>query len=70
MDIRLPLGMLFAIRRRAAGGVWRRDRVEPDLPSASLGINVNLWSGLGMLAFGVALLLWLATAASRPESSP
>ena len=25
----------------------------------SLGINVNLWSGLGMLAFGVTLL-WLA----------
>ena len=25
----------------------------------SLGINVNIWSGLGMLVFGLALL-WLA----------
>jgi hypothetical protein len=30
----------------------------------SLGVNVNLWGGLGMLAFGL-VMLWLARRSSE-----
>jgi hypothetical protein len=56
LDIRLPIGLLFA----TLGGLLTAygaigDRV---IYQRSLGINVNLWWGLVMLAFG-ALMIWL-----------
>ncbi len=57
LDIRLPIGLLFVI----IGGVlavfgWLAD---PRIYARSLGINVNLWWGLVMLAVG-AIFLWLS----------
>ena len=54
LDIRLPMGLMFAILGLlltlfglfADSAIYRR----------SLGINVNLWWGLVMLAFGVIML--------------
>jgi hypothetical protein len=37
---------------------------SPMYATHSLGVNENLWSGLGMLAFGLAML-WLARRAAR-----
>ena len=39
----------------------------PEIYARSLGINVNLWWGLALLAFGLAMLL-LAFRASRAGS--
>jgi hypothetical protein len=55
LDIRLPMGLMFTILGLlltlfglfADGSIYRR----------SLGINVNLWWGLVMLAFGVVMLV-------------
>jgi hypothetical protein len=54
LDIRLPIGLLFAILGAllaayglgSGAAVYRR----------SLGINVNLWWGLVLLAFGALML--------------
>jgi hypothetical protein len=70
MDIRLPLGMLFAIVGALLSGFGVATASSQIYRQHSLGINVNLWSGLGMLAFG-ATLLWLAKrkASTSPAAS-
>ena len=59
MDIRLPLGLMFAIQDALLAGFGVATASSPIYREHSLGINVNLWSGFGMLAFG-AVMLWLA----------
>ena len=59
MDIRLPLGMMFAIVGALLAGFGVVTTSSPMYAKHSLGINVNLWSGLGMLAFGL-VMLWLS----------
>ena len=53
MDIRLPLGMLFSMFGALLAGFGVATASSQMYRQHSLGINVNLWSGLGMLAFGV-----------------
>ena len=67
LDIRLPIGLLFAIIGvlLIVFGLFG-DRA---IYTRSLGINVNLWWGLVMLFFG-AVFLWLShrhTAAMHPS---
>jgi hypothetical protein len=67
MDIRLPLGLLFATLGALLAAFGVATLSSPIYRAHSLGVNVNLWSGLGMLAFGL-VMLWLAkrgTASSR-----
>jgi len=54
LDLRFPMGLLFtALGAMLAGyGVLS----DPAFYQASLGVNVNLWAGLGMLVFGVLML--------------
>jgi hypothetical protein len=54
LDLRFPMGLFFAVLGLllAAYGVLGDQAVY----QASLGINVNLWSGLGMLLFGGVML--------------
>jgi hypothetical protein len=60
LDLRFPMGLLFvALGALLAGyGLFGDQAVY----KASLGINVNLWAGLGILLFGVLMLAggWLA----------
>ena len=56
LDLRIPMGMLFTFVGTilAAFGLSTRD--NPDLYLRSLGIDMNLWWGFVLLAFGVAML--------------
>lgn len=56
-DLRLPVGMLFSIY----GVLLTVYGLVSDkaIYKKSLGMNVNLWWGLVMLVFGVAMLLFL-----------
>ncbi len=68
MDIRFPLGLMFAIVGALLAGFGAMTSSSAMYVKHSLGMNVNLWSGLGMLAFGLAML-WLARrAAAGPPS--
>lgn len=62
LDIRIPVGGMFALLGvlLAAYGLVG----GAALSQRSLGIDVDLWWGLVMLAFGV-LMLWLAWRARR-----
>jgi hypothetical protein len=59
MDIRVPLGLLFSIVGALLAGFGLATLSSPIYRQHSLGMNVNLWSGLGMLVFGLTML-WLA----------
>lgn len=54
IDIRIPIGLLFALLGlvlTAFGAAGNR-----SIYNRSLGVNVNLWWGLALLAFGVVML--------------
>ncbi len=65
LDIRLPIGLLFAL----LGGllVLYGLASDPAIYQRSLGININLWWGLVMLAFGLLMILagWRGRPAER-----
>lgn len=54
LDLRLPLGLMFAVLGLLLSGYGLAS--DPSLYVRSLGINVNLWWGLVLLAFGLAML--------------
>ena len=62
LDLRLPIGLMFTIvgALLTVFGLLSDDAIY----ARSLGINVNLWWGLVLLAFG-AVMLMLAARASR-----
>ncbi|MDX2119558.1 MAG: hypothetical protein SF070_00685 [Gemmatimonadota bacterium] len=66
LDLRLPMGFMFTIfGLLLAGFGLASDRA---IYERSLGINVNLWWGVALLAFGlISLGLALRTAKARPQ---
>jgi len=56
-DLRLPIGMMFTLfgAMLTIFGLVS----NPEIYKRSLGININLWWGGGLLVFG-ALMLFLA----------
>jgi protein-S-isoprenylcysteine O-methyltransferase Ste14 len=62
LDIRVPIGLMFTI----LGAILVLVGLFADraIDARSLGLNVNLWWGLVLLAVG-ALLLWLGWRAQR-----
>jgi hypothetical protein len=54
LDIRFPIGLLFAV----LGGLLATYGAFSDraIYQRSLGVNVNLWWGLVMLAFGAVMI--------------
>ena len=60
MDIRIPIGLLFAILGLilAAFGLFTIN--DSEIYVRSLGRNINLWTGIAMLIFG-SVMLYFAT---------
>lgn len=54
-DIRLPIGLMFSILGLLLAGYGMFG--DPSIYRRSLGININLWWGIVMLAFGIIMLL-------------
>ncbi len=55
LDIRLPIGLMFAIVGLLLVGFGLLG--DKAIYQRALGINVNLWWGLVMLLFGIVMLL-------------
>jgi hypothetical protein len=64
LDVRFPIGGLFSI----VGAILTVYGIvsDPAMYEKSLGINVNLWWGLVLLAFGL-VMLGLAFRAERAK---
>ncbi|MFF3289040.1 hypothetical protein [Streptomyces sp. NPDC003023] len=67
-DIRRIIGGLFTLYGVivTAAGVFASDA---DLKKAE-GVNINLWTGLGMLALGLFFLVWLKLRPTTPPPPP
>ena len=55
LDLRLPIGLMFSLF--GAILVVYGLVSNPAIYQRSLGINVNLWWGIVLLAFGLVMLL-------------
>jgi hypothetical protein len=53
VDLRTPLGLLFALLGLLLAGYGLVG--DPGVYAASLGFNVNLWWGLAMVVFGAGM---------------
>jgi hypothetical protein len=69
VDIRLPMGFMFSILGALLTLFGIFTSGDDGLYVRSLGINVNLWSGLLMLAFGF-LMLFMAWNARKSVKKP
>jgi hypothetical protein len=56
IDIKFPIGLMFSILGILLTFYGLFTNSDEVLYSRSLGINVNLWSGAGMLIFGLIML--------------
>ena len=68
LDIRLPIGGLFAVLGLIVGGYGVATNGDAERYARSMSVNINLWWGLVMLFFG-ALLLLLARSSRRDASA-
>jgi hypothetical protein len=68
LDIRIPIGAMFAILGAllTAFGIYGA-AMKSDIYQKSLDINVNLWWGLVMLAFGAIMWTFGRRADSKPK---
>ncbi len=57
IDLRYPIGLMFSLVGALLVGYGV---VRPGLRAPLTTVNLNLYAGLGMLAFGVSMLLLAA----------
>ena len=57
LDIRLPIGMMFTLIGALLAGSGFLTRGDAVMYQRSLDININLWWGLVLLAFGLLMLI-------------
>ena len=67
LDLRLPIGLMFTIIGILLVGFGLTS--DPAIYQRSLGVNVNLWWGVVLLAFGL-VMLWLVMRGRRATPSP
>jgi hypothetical protein len=65
-DIRWPIGLLFVTFGVLLAGFGLAS--DAGLYERSLGVNVNLWWGVVMLAFGTVMLALAARAPKAPSA--
>ncbi len=58
IDIKFPIGLMFSILGLFLTVYGIATNADTALYERSLGINVNIWSGVGMLIFGIIMLLF------------
>jgi len=58
MDIRIPIGLLFAILGFILFAFGLFTMNDAELYARSLGKNINLWTGLAMVVFGGLMLFF------------
>jgi len=57
LDLRIPLGMMFSLLGAILSAFGLATNGNEKLYAPSLGINVNLWWGIVLLAFGLTMFI-------------
>ena len=63
-DVRRVIGGLFVVYGVIIGAIGLFD--TPSEIDKAEGLRINLWMGLGMLVFGLGMLLWLKLNPPKP----
>ncbi len=58
IDIKFPIGLMFTIFGVLLTVYGFMTQADAAMYGRSLGININLWSGSGMLVFGLVMLFF------------
>ncbi|HUB52315.1 MAG TPA: hypothetical protein VL986_09220 [Terracidiphilus sp.] len=56
LDLRIPMGLMFTMVGAILTMFGLATRGRTDLYARSLGIDANLWWGIVLLVFGIAML--------------
>jgi hypothetical protein len=67
VDIKFPIGLMFSIFGLMLTLYGLFTSGDEVLYSRSLGVNINLWCGLGMLVFGLIMLVLAWTAKKKTD---
>jgi hypothetical protein len=70
LDLRIPMGMMFTLVGAILTAFGAATKDKAGFYAQSLGINVNLWWGLVLLAFGLTMLLLGRRGQKRLASLP
>ncbi|MGH7516795.1 MAG: hypothetical protein ACREOC_04910 [Gemmatimonadales bacterium] len=70
LDVRLPIGGLFTVLGLILAGYGFATTDDAANYERSLSVNVNLWWGLVILVFGLALLLGAGLGRRRAAVRP
>lgn len=57
LDIKIPIGLMFTLFGIILTILGLVSNGDTEMYAKSLGHNINLWSGILMLAFGAFMLL-------------
>ncbi|MBN1132295.1 MAG: hypothetical protein JXR52_08825 [Bacteroidales bacterium] len=57
LDIKIPIGLMFSLLGIILTIVGIVTNNNPEMYQQSLGHNINLWSGIFMIIFGLFMLL-------------
>jgi len=57
LDLRIPMGLMFTLTGLILTLFGLATNSDAELYAKSLGINVNFWWGLVLLAFGLTMFL-------------
>ncbi|MGC8802474.1 MAG: hypothetical protein ACP5PS_01690 [Bacteroidales bacterium] len=57
LDIKYPIGLMFTLLGIVLTIYGLATQSDPAMYQKSFQINVNLWSGIGMLIFGLVMLM-------------
>ena len=68
IDIKLPIGLMFSVLGVLLTIFGLFTGSDEALYKPSLGININLWSGMGMLAFGSVMLFLVYRSRGKKEN--
>jgi hypothetical protein len=70
LDLRIPMGLLFTLTGMILSSFGAMTNGRADIYAKSLGINANLWWGLVLLVFGLAMLALGRRGQKRLKNAP
>ncbi len=70
LDLRFPIGGLFVVLGVILGGYGIATGGNTEMYQRSTSININLWWGVVMLAFGLLFLLLAWQGARADQEKP
>jgi len=67
LDLRIPIGLMFSLVGILLAGYGLMTKANTEIYKRSLDININLYWGLFLLAFGIVMLAFAMKSAGKAK---